>query len=170
MKIRAATPDDLPAICDIHIQSWRISYAGMLPDDFLAAPLEAAMTERWRQMPRGEVVLLVAEDKDLLGFACVRCDDAQGPLLDNLHVARSAQGQGTGKELMKAVAKRLTELGKATLWLEVLEANVAARRFYARLGGIEGPVFQDVLVGNPVPARKVIWTGFEKIFTRGEKS
>ncbi|GAB5436283.1 GNAT family N-acetyltransferase [Falsiruegeria mediterranea] len=170
MKIRAATRDDLPAIRDIHVLSWRASYAGMLPDDFLGAPLEAAMTDRWGQMPENDVLLLVAEEGDLLGFACVRCDNAHGPLLDNLHVAGDVQGQGVGLHLMQALAKRLTGMRKTTLWLEVLEANTAARRFYGRLGGVEGPVFQDDLFGNPVPARKVIWNGFEKIFMPDEKS
>ncbi|MBO9452848.1 GNAT family N-acetyltransferase [Tropicibacter sp. R16_0] len=170
MKIRAATSDDLSAIRDIHVQSWRSSYAGMLPNDFLEAPLHAAMTDRWAQMPGDDVLLLVAEEDGLLGFACIRCDDVDGPLLDNLHVAGAVQGRGVGLHLMQALAKRLTGMGKTTLWLEVLEANTAARRFYDRLGGVEGPVFQDDLFGNPVPARKVIWDGFEKIFAPGEKS
>ncbi len=85
-------------------------------------------------------------------------------------MAQAAQAQRVGLWLMRAVAKHLTVMGKATVRFEVLETDVAARRFYAGLGGVEGPVFQDVLVSNPVPVHKVIWNRFEKIFLRGEKS
>lgn len=170
MKIRAATVHDLPAIRDIHTLSWRTAYAGMLSDAFLGAPLETWMAEAWAEMPAGEVMLLVAETLDIVGFACVRCDHADGPLLDNLHVAQAMQGQGVGVALMQEAVKRLADMGKTGLWLEVLAENTSARRFYARLGGVEGPVFQDAVAGHPVPAHRVVWNGFEKILGLDEKS
>ena len=170
MKIRAATAQDLPAIRDIHTQSWRAAYAGLLPDDFWGAPLDAWMAEAWAEMPADEVLLLVAEGPDIVGFACVRCDHADGPLLNNLHVAQAAQGQGVGLALMQEAVKRLANMGKTGLWLEVLAGNSSARRFYARLGGVEGPVFQDAVAGHPVPGHRVVWDGFEKILTADQKS
>ncbi|SLN35952.1 ribosomal-protein-alanine N-acetyltransferase [Falsiruegeria litorea R37] len=170
MKIRAATAHDLPAICDIHTRSWRIAYAGMLPDDFLGAPLEAWMADAWADVPTGEVLLLVAETSDIVGFACVRCDHPDGPLLDNLHVAQAAQGQGVGLALMQEAVKHLADMGKTGMWLEVLSGNISARRFYARLGGVEGSVFRDAVAGHPVPGHRVVWDGFEKILSAGQKS
>jgi len=34
--IRAATPTDAAGIAAVHVQSWRDTYAGLLPDEFLA--------------------------------------------------------------------------------------------------------------------------------------
>lgn len=170
MIIRAAIPADLPRVQSIHLNSWRDAYAEILPESFLGQPLAEEMARKWSTMPEGEVLFLVAESDDVHGFALVRCDHSDGPLLDNLHVSMASRGMGVGLRLMKEVALGLRNRGFDDLWLEVLEDNSAARRFYSRLGGREGVVFMDNLVGNAVPARKVRWQGLEKILFAGEKS
>lgn len=170
MLIRAATSSDLPRVQFIHLGSWRDAYAHILPEAFLGQPLEDEMARNWAGMPQGDTLFLVIEDHGVQGFAFVRCDHPDGPLLDNLHVLGTSRGHGLGLRLMKEVSSVLRRRGFETLWLEVLEDNLAARRFYSRLGGVEGPVFMDNLVGHHVPARKVHWQGFEKILSAGEKS
>ncbi|KUJ85810.1 hypothetical protein AVO45_02170 [Ruegeria marisrubri] len=164
MTIRPATPSDLPAIQALHLASWRDSYAGMLPDDFLGEPVTREMARLWSGRPGPGDLLLVAWEDDLLGFAYVKVNHADGPLLDNLHVSPKARGRGIGERLLRAVAGELQASGRDRLWLEVLDENSGARRFYRRMGGVEGPVFMDEIFGLPVPSRKVVFHGLGNFF------
>ena len=72
------------------------------------------------------------------GFACafLEADPEWGCLLDNLHVVPELKGKGLGTQLMTAVAERVwrsNPYGRLHLW--AYEQNLAARRFYERLGG-----------------------------------
>ena len=49
MIIREATHADIPAIARLHVDSWRTTYKGILPDEFLA-DLNYEMRERqWQR-------------------------------------------------------------------------------------------------------------------------
>lgn len=159
MFLRWATHDDLDAIRAIHLANWQDGHRGVMPDDFLETTLALEMKERWADLPTAPDLLMVAEDETgLAGFALVRTGHDDGPLLESLHVAASHRGGGVGEMLMRVVAVRLGQLGHDRLWLDVLEANAGARRFYARMGGVESPPFTDILAGHEVLARKVVWT------------
>lgn len=124
--------------------------------------LPADMAGRWQNLPDGEPVL-VAESGHMVGFAHIRMADRDGPLLESLHVASGSQGQGVGRRLMHAVAETVLATGQNCLWLEVMEDNIGARRFYAGLDGLEGPVFTYNLVGHSVPAVTVRWNKLNKL-------
>jgi hypothetical protein len=36
VSIRAATPDDAVAIAHVHVESWRTTYEGIVPGEYLA--------------------------------------------------------------------------------------------------------------------------------------
>jgi ribosomal protein S18 acetylase RimI-like enzyme len=88
--------------------------------------------------PQDHVTLLLEEAEQLVGFVSIviGTDETWGSLIDNLHVAAGRKGRGCGRYLLEAAARVLIErrqLGPLYLW--VFEANRAARRFYARMGG-----------------------------------
>lgn len=153
--MRAMTSEDLPAIAALHLANWRDSYGGSLSAEFLGQPVADEIARRWSVLPRDPDIALVAGEVD--GFALVRTQDPDGPLLESLHVRQSARGGGLGRVLMAAVARQLIAAGYDNLWLEVFDANGAARAVYRRWGGIETPVFTDVIAGQNVQARKVRW-------------
>jgi ribosomal protein S18 acetylase RimI-like enzyme len=74
----------------------------------------------------------------MMAFACSfrEADARWGSLVDNLHVLPRLRGRGVGEKLLQnmvaQLAARETDSG---LHLWVFEANVAALRFYERLGG-----------------------------------
>jgi L-amino acid N-acyltransferase YncA len=143
IKIRAAAPSDAPAIGRIHVESWRETYRGALPDallDNLSAVVRAAM---WRGALDHEppISLYVAElaSGDLVGFA--GGGPRRGSALPNdaevyaIYLLGAARHHGCGRRLMAALAVALRARGFRSLCLWVLRENVAARRFYERLGG-----------------------------------
>jgi hypothetical protein len=49
MSIRAATEHDAVAISHVHVQSWRTTYAGIVPEEYLATLNEAERVLLWRE-------------------------------------------------------------------------------------------------------------------------
>ncbi len=139
------------AIAQLHTRSWQTAYRGILSDDFLQGPLSenrrVLWHERLAESERADQFVLVDEQGGAMrGFACayLEADPEWDCLLDNLHVVPDLKGQGLGRQLMTAVAEqvwRSNPHGRLHLW--AYEQNLAARRFYERLGGD----------GHPAPFR-----------------
>lgn len=146
MAVRDAVPDDAARIAEIHVASWRAAYAGILPDDRLAA-LEVAAFRRWREarlaggfVPRS-VTLVVEDATGPVGFADVgpaRDDDvpAAGEVYA-IYLDPPAWGRGLGGQLLRAAAGALRARGFEAGVLWVLEANARARGFYEAMGWVD---------------------------------
>jgi len=144
MILREASQRDAGAIAQLHAESWRSAYRGILSDDYLANRVHAERVALWHDRFSAnatEMFVMVAETGGVLdGFACVfpHEDPIFGSFLDNLHVAPARTGQGIGKLLFSEAARRLLnseKLGGLYLW--VIEQNKRARQFYARAGAAE---------------------------------
>lgn len=143
--IRAATSADAPAIAAVHTLSWRATYAGLMPDDFLTRMTsEETRAQRegfWKaSIPRGQDVVLVAEHSgQVVAFSSAGAPrdhpgfDAE---LFTLYSLQAAQGRGTGRALLHAVTAALRERGARSMALWVLDTN-PTRHWYARQGGVE---------------------------------
>jgi ribosomal protein S18 acetylase RimI-like enzyme len=140
--VRPAVLEDAAAIARVHVASWRTTYRGLLADDFLASLGEEPYTDRWRRVVGDGLsrVFVVDEDGDIVGFAsCGRERAGEAEFAGELYaiyIVDSAQRQGHGRELVRAVAGALQEMKLTDMIVWVLQDNVAARHFYERLGGV----------------------------------
>ena len=112
-QIREATAADAEAIARLHAESWQSAYRGILSDDYLENHALRERMAAWRECfskncERPKFVLIAELDDEMVGFVCVLTeeDPVYGSLLDNLHVAPRLTGQGIGKKLLSAAAKR----------------------------------------------------------------
>ena len=145
MTIRAAEPGDAESIASLHAANWRESYAGILPDEYLARQVEADRRSVWQERLSArddgrETLVSVDQEGTLAGFACVYYDsDARwGAFLDNLHAGSAHRGQGHGLALIREIASRVAARNpQSGLYLWVFEKNANARDFYRRLGATE---------------------------------
>lgn len=145
MTIRPATTDDAAGIAKVHVDSWRTTYAGAMPDDFLAGLTYERRTENWRRV-LGEWAdtnfTYVAEvEGEIVGFV------SGGPLreadkipgytgeLYAIYLLESAQGKGLGRQLFEALVEDLIERGHESMLLWVLRDNPSGRGFYEKMGG-----------------------------------
>jgi ribosomal protein S18 acetylase RimI-like enzyme len=145
MNVRPAERVDAASIARVHVASWRSTYRGLLPDDFLDSLDEAGYEERWgRIVGEGGSRVYVATDgpagSDVVGFASGGRERAgesgyEGELYA-IYVLRESQGHGHGRRLVQAVVGGLRELGLRDMIVWVLSDNSAARGFYERLGGV----------------------------------
>ena len=151
--MRCATLTDAAGIAQVHVQSWRATYPGILP----AAEIErhtlarrAGMWTRVLQVPAPGLFVAVAADEagvdGVRGFAStgafrveptggVGQGEGQGDgELNALYVLPGAQRQGMGRRLFDAGANALREAGFHAMRCWVLQGNPAIA-FYERLGG-----------------------------------
>lgn len=167
MTIRAAGLADAVAIAQLHTRSWQSAYRGILRDDFLQGPLAENRRALWHSRlaasDRADQFVLVDDEAGAIrGFACayLEADPQWGCLLDNLHVVADLKGQGLGRRLVRAVAEqvwRRNSLGRLHLW--AYEQNLAARRFYERLGGVDTQRrAEPALDGTQVNAVRYCWS------------
>ena len=139
--VRPAALDDAAAISRVHVASWRTTYRGMLPDDFLASLSEEPYADRWRRVigDRLSRVFVVDEDEEIVGFAsCGRERAGENGFAGELYaiyILDRAQRKGHGSELVRTVAGALREMKLTDMIVWVLRDNAAARHFYERLGG-----------------------------------
>jgi predicted ester cyclase/ribosomal protein S18 acetylase RimI-like enzyme len=142
-EIRRATRDDVELVADIHAESWRRAYRGLLSDEYLDERVISDRRSVWSAKlgaadSSSTLVLLASRDGEPAGFVCAILDEdpAWGALLDNLHVLSRWQGQGLGKKLMIEAARWVTSSRPGSpLHLWVIEDNQEARSFYEKLAG-----------------------------------
>ena len=143
MSIRQARPYDAEAIGRIHVETWRASYRGIVPEEYLAGLSAVARAGEWRELLEGQDrsrFVLVAEDEEVCGFAAAGPERGGEPgfagELYALYLRPLRQRLGFGRALVRSVAAGLTEAGVSSMLLWVFEANIGARAFYEKLGGV----------------------------------
>lgn len=151
--VRPAEIADAGAIAAVHVDSWRTTYRGLLPDDFLASLEPAAYEDRWRRtLTGGTGRVFVAEDEgQVVGFASGgrerAGEDGFSGELYAIYILEQAQGRGHGRQLAKAVVQGLREMKLEDMIVWVLRDNHPARHFYERLGGVYVRV-QPITIGS----------------------
>src|ERR1700730_1563513 len=105
--IRLADLDDAPGIAHVHVASWRTTYRGLLPDEFLESLSESGYEDRWRRnIAEGtNTVHVVEEDGGVVGFASGGRERAgesgySGELYA-IYMLDNAQRRGYGRELVR---------------------------------------------------------------------
>lgn len=143
MKVRPGLVEDAAGIARVHVVSWKATYAGMLPDDYLAGLSYERQRSRWEQIlgaqNRHSFVLVAERDGRIVGFASggrEREGDAfyTGELYA-IYLVPEEQRHGYGRRLVAAVVEGLVAGGHRAMLVWVLAANTPARVFYERLGG-----------------------------------
>lgn len=143
VSIRQATLDDVSAIAHIVVDSWRTTYAGIVPDSYLANLSYEARENQFRHILssteiRSIVYVAVDDPGKVIGFANGGQSLENNPdytaQLYTIYLPKDQQGAGVGGLLIRAVAKWLLETGYDSMLVWVLKDN-PARGFYEHLGG-----------------------------------
>ena len=142
MEIRKANIRDLSSIVELHTQSWRENYSKVLSAKYLQEEIYADRKKVWMSRltkpPANQLILIAELDNEFCGFVCVYGAKHRefGTIIDNLHVKSNSKGKGIGTKLIVAAAKwAVTNFENDNLYLEVLEVNSKAIKFYESLGG-----------------------------------
>jgi len=141
MLIRAAQLADMTAVARVNVDSWRTTYRGIVPDDYLA---NRSYDERaavfGKSLTQEGVIFFVAEDEadGIVGFASAGPERTGNPEfrgeLYAVYLLDHHQRHGIGADLVARVAESLRAAGFNSMLVWVLATNPACR-FYERLGG-----------------------------------
>jgi len=165
-RVRRATLDDARAIAEVHVDTWRVAYPGVIPQDVLDRLDVDEREQRWLSwIPVEEIAVFVAQqDGRVVGFVSLgpsRDVDGTGELYA-IYVAPGSWGTGAGPALMdEATEWLLARWDEAVLW--VAEENPRARRFYERYGWIaEERRVEEVAPGAYVPEVRYRLSGLDR--------
>src|SRR5262249_33420964 len=143
IRLRPAKPSDARAIARIHVETWRTTYAGMVPDRALIDMNVDGKARSWRSMlehPQAAGSVLVAEQAEDGTIRVASASRSRQTVLpfagevQTLYVLPDWQNQGVGRVLLEGCFARLRERGLASAMVWVLADN-PARFFYERMGG-----------------------------------
>ena len=144
MQIRPMTRNDCEQVAAIEAESFSLPWS-------LTAFTDTVEKENFRYF-------VAEEDGEILGYCgfLFVLDEAEIP---NVCVKASARKQGVGKRMMNVLTEEAKKLGIATLFLEVVESNTAARTLYTSLGFEEDGIrknFYDQPTENAVLMSKTL--------------
>lgn len=162
--IRRAELGDAAKIAEVHINSWRTTYAGIIPEKVLINLDHDDRTRRWREIisdPVGKQSVFVAEMDDgrIVGFASAEAERSGDLVYEGeisaIYLLKEYQRLSIGRRLFSVAAQELAARGFRSLLVRVLTANSSCR-FYEALGGMKldegeahicGAAYSDVAYG-----------------------
>jgi L-amino acid N-acyltransferase YncA len=142
MTIRSAVQDDAAAIARVHLESWKTTYPGIVPQAYIDGLEVENGIRNWQErltQDGAPLVFVAEEEAGIFGFAAggrmmhpVEGFDGE---LGAIYLLASHQKRGAGAALVRRVASALRERGFQSMVVWVLKAN-PSRRFYERMGGV----------------------------------
>lgn len=153
IDIRRAGVADARTIAEVHIASWRETYAEMMPAETLAAFDPAEWASRWRtnlsDPDPASATFFVSDETGVAGLAHCRRQRSEKLValgyageITSLYLLRRVQRRGMGRRLLAEMARHLrkNDCDNASVW--VFRDAAHARAFYeargARATGVAG--------------------------------
>jgi ribosomal protein S18 acetylase RimI-like enzyme len=139
-RIRAAAIADANAIARVHVQAWRETYRGLVPDAMLDALSVERNTGMWQAIIGQRSIVQVAEtDTGIVGFGSAgKVRDAllgTSGEVSSIYLIDTIKRRGIGRALFGSLLRALAAGGYVSVGLWVLTSNAPTRRFYEALGG-----------------------------------
>ncbi|MCX7695294.1 MAG: GNAT family N-acetyltransferase [Caloramator sp.] len=168
MLVREAIPSDVPSVAKIHMDVWKDTYEGIIPNEVLEHrtydELEDTWLDRLFEDPETREFMYVAENEDgeLVGFIVFSTDgfeNYQG-VIKSIYVYNDYQRQGIGTMLFNAAVEKLVEENIKNLIVWTYKDN-KNRRFYEKMGG---KIFREAVVdieGRKVAKIAYVWDNIE---------
>jgi ribosomal protein S18 acetylase RimI-like enzyme len=165
--VRPARPADASAIAKVHVETWRATYAGLVPDAYLVGMGEERQSRSWQRLlgHRGLESVLVAEaGGQVVGFGSFgRARPGRLPYkgeIFTLYVAGDWQGRGLGRRLLGHMFHAMARDGLSDAFLWVLSSN-PSRFFYEAMGGERAAMRQEPFAGTLLDETAYAWTDLE---------
>ncbi len=156
--IRKADISCAGGIAHVHVEAWRTTYRGQVPDDHLDRLSASDRAKVWEAEISREVSgVLVVEDRDhicgFINFGASRDEDAddQTGEIYAIYLLAETQRAGIGRKLWNGAIEELKKRGFAKCVVWVLNTNCSAICFYERMGCCaEGSMKSESIGGKKV--------------------
>ncbi|MFJ7182716.1 GNAT family N-acetyltransferase [Lysinibacillus xylanilyticus] len=172
MNIRKAKSQDAQDIGKVHVDSWRTTYKGILPDDFLNNLSYEQRTELWKKnISDATNYVLVAENvqNEIIGFATggTRKTNSVPNATDltSIYLLEEYQGMGIGKQLLKEIFAYFKLKGYEKVFVEVLAEN-KTRNFYEYYGAQYVDNTEIKIGGKVLEELIYVWNDIDKVIEK----
>ncbi len=180
--IRPARVSDARGIARVYVDTWRDTYAGLIPVPALVGLSHRRLTQIWAEelaRPASGQVVVIANDavSGIVGFgSCGKMRDDTLPHdalpykgeVFTLYVLPDFQGQGIGRRLLRRLFATLSARGMNSAVIWVLAAN-PARFFYHTMGGKLTAVREERFWGVDLREWAYGWTDLTTTFAPSGK-
>ena len=146
MEIQPATPEDCRLVAELHVESWRHAYRGILPEQYLASLSVVEREAMWlRIVERQPSQLLLARNaNELVGFVAFGASRDKGTSSNQaeiwaIYVKPTFWSTGAGRLLWLSALQYILAEGYKSIGLWVINGNDRAIRFYERAGFVMEP-------------------------------
>lgn len=146
-RIKPAGPEDLYKIARVHVDCWKTTYRGIVPDEKLDCLSYEKSAEKWKNFfaagenDRLNTILLLDHNEDTVGFCAggkVRKTSKRTAGYDGeikaVYILREHQRKGFGRKFISIFEEIFHKNGIFSYIIWVLKDN-SSREFYKKLGG-----------------------------------
>lgn len=167
MNVRKAKIEDAAGIARVHVDSWRSTYKGVVPEDFLASLSYSAREQLWQKLIPTGGVFVAEQNGEIIGFASAGKERSEdylhfGGEVSAIYLLEHAQKLGVGKKLMQAATRYLVQQGFKSMLVIVLKDNDAVD-FYKALGAQQVDELHIEIGGKPLDELVLGWRSIEEI-------
>ncbi|WP_404430830.1 GNAT family N-acetyltransferase [Sutcliffiella horikoshii] len=169
IKIRKAILSDKKGIAKVHVESWKTTYANIVPDEYLNNLTYESREQIWiNSIPNGGVYVAENNEGEIVGFSSGgkersgKYDGFDGELYA-IYILKKYQGQGIGKALIQPTIDELIGMGLNTMLVLVLKDNVS-RLFYEALGGKKIDELEVQMAGKKLTEVVYGWENVKDVF------
>ena len=140
MLIRKAALEDAAGVAKVQVDSWRTTFKGIVPDDFLENLSYYKRELIWkRAVMENELYIVEDENGHVIGFSVGGKErtgnyETYSGELYSIFILKEHQGTGIGRLLVRLVVDELKKKKLTSMLVWVLEENPACQ-FYGALGG-----------------------------------
>ncbi|MFT4416444.1 N-acetyltransferase family protein [Fredinandcohnia humi] len=169
MQIRKAVVSDAKGIAKVHVDSWKSTYKGIVPDEFLEQLKYESREKMWNQaIPTSTVFVAENEVGHIVGFSSGgkeregNYEGYEGEVYA-IYLLGEYQGQGIGKKLVEPIVAQLREMKINSMLVLVLEENKSCL-FYEALGARKLDSIEIEIGGKALREAVYVWDDLESSF------
>lgn len=154
---RKCTIEDLHTLHEIGCETYIDSFKHLNTPENMESYLQKSFNSEQLEKELSNVsstFLFLYVNEELAGYLKVNVDEAQTYITDShsleiqrIYLRKNFQGKGLGKFLLNKVLEIAKIRNKTSIWLEVLEKNKEAIKFYEKMG-FETNGSNNVYVGD----------------------
>ncbi|RHW43430.1 GNAT family N-acetyltransferase [Neobacillus notoginsengisoli] len=169
IKIRKAVLSDTKGIANVHVESWKTTYANIVSDQYLNNLTYKSREQIWKNnFPNSGLYVAENNKGEIVGFSSggkERSGKYNGfdGELHAIYILKEYQGQGIGKALLKPIIDEIKGMGLNSMLVLVLKDNVS-RLFYEALGGKKIDSIEVQIAGKKLSELVYGWEDISDIF------
>ncbi|MTH54810.1 GNAT family N-acetyltransferase [Bacillus mangrovi] len=131
--MRKADPQDLNGIAQVHVDSWRTAYRGLIDEDYLQSITYESKRELWAKADLSQVIIAEDEEGRIVGFSGYGRERTGKYGFDSeiyaIYILEEVQRKGIGSALLLNTADDMLKKGWNSALVWVLRDN-PSRAFY----------------------------------------